>query len=239
MNRLEFINTGLALMGLSHYQSDKSMNIDPHLLIGKGSPKLVGKNHYLLTEVDQSFQKMHTAAQKQGIIIKIVSSYRSFDRQKSIWNRKFINFKSQGMTDENAIAKIIEYSTLPGTSRHHWGTEIDIIDSGPPEEGDVLLPHKFHDQGPYTALREWMERHAREYGFFLPYTQDKNRTGFKYEPWHYSYAPLSRPMLKSYLELDLSQWILSKDLKGSPLLGGVFLENYIQSHVKGIDSSLL
>ena len=84
------------------------------------------------------------------------------------------------MTDEKAIAKIIEYSTLPGTSRHHWGTEIDIIDAGPPEEGDVLLPHKFHDQGPYNTLREWMESHAQDYGFFLPYTQDKKRTGFKY-----------------------------------------------------------
>jgi hypothetical protein len=239
MNRLEFINTGLALVGLSHYQSDISMNIDPYLLIGKGSPKLVGKNHVLLPKVDESFRKMYTAAQKQGIIIKVVSSYRSFDRQKSIWNRKFTNFKSQGMTDEKAIAKIIEYSTLPGTSRHHWGTEIDIIDAGPPEEGDVLLPHKFHDQGPYNTLREWMESHAQDYGFFLPYTQDENRTGFKYEPWHYSYAPLSRPMLKSYLELDLSKWILSEDLKGSDLLGGVFLEHYVQSHVKGIDPSLL
>ena len=47
------------------------------------------------------------------------------------------------MDDDAAIDKIIEYSTLPGTSRHHWGTDIDIIDAEPPEEGDVLLPKNF------------------------------------------------------------------------------------------------
>ena len=72
------------------------------------------------------------------------------------------------MTDEQAIEKIIEYSTLPGTSRHHWGTDLDIIDADPPEEGDVLLPHKFHDNGPYNTLREWMETYAKTTVFFFP-----------------------------------------------------------------------
>ncbi len=239
MNRIEFINTALVLLGLSRFQSNKNMNNDPNLLIGKGNPKLVGENYALLPEADEAFREMSAAAQKQGIKIKIVSSYRSFERQKSIWNSKFSKFKSQGMTNEKAIAKIIEYSTLPGTSRHHWGTEIDIIDAGPPAEGDVLVSQKFHDQGPYDALRAWMETYAHDYCFFLPYTQDKKRTGFKYEPWHYSFATLSKPMLKDYLELDHVKLILSDDLKGSDLLGYEFLKNYIRSHVMGIDPSLL
>ncbi|MEC8635847.1 MAG: D-alanyl-D-alanine carboxypeptidase family protein, partial [Bacteroidota bacterium] len=107
MNRLEFINTGLAIVGSSFLQPSKNMNTDPHLLIGKGSPKLVGKNYALLPEADRAFQKMSAAAQKQGITIKVVSSYRSFERQKSIWNRKFLRFKSQGLKDGEAIAKII------------------------------------------------------------------------------------------------------------------------------------
>lgn len=239
MDRFEFINTAIAITGLGFIQPYKSMNIDPHLLIGKGNPKLVGKNHALLPQADKSFQEMHTAAQKDGISIKVVSSYRSYEKQKSIWNRKFSNFKDQGITDEEAISKIIEYSTLPGTSRHHWGTEVDIIDASPLENGDVLIPEKFHGQGPYNMLREWMEENAQNYGFLLPYTQDEKRTGFKYEPWHYSYAPLSQPMLKDYLELDHAQWILSEDLKGSRLLGAAFLEDYIKSHVMGVAASLL
>lgn len=239
MNRLEFINTGLILLGLPLTQPYEGMNIDPKLLIGKGSPKLEGKNYALLPDANKSLIEMSAAAQKEGIKIKVVSSYRSFERQKSIWNRKFSNFRNQGIEEEEAIEKIIEYSTLPGTSRHHWGTEIDIIDAEPPEEGDVLLPHKFHDQGPYNSLREWMQIHAQEYNFFLPYTCNENRTGFKYEPWHYSFAPLSIPMLKSYLQLNHVKWIKSDDLKGSDVLSQSFLEDYIKSHVMGIDPSLL
>ena len=239
MNRLEFINTGLALVGLTNLPPYENMYIDPYLLIGKGNPKLVGKNHALLTEANEALQKMSTKAQKEGISIKVISSYRSFERQKVIWNRKFSKFKSEGMNDYQVIGKIIEYSTLPGTSRHHWGTEIDIIDAIPPQEGDVLLPEKFHDKGPYNGLREWLEINAKNYGFFLPYNRDENRSGFKYEPWHYSFAPLSKPMLKSYMELDYKTMIVSEDLKGGHLLDHEFLENYIQSHVMGIDPSLL
>ena len=239
MNRLEIIKAGFAIVGLSQLQPDKSMNTDPHLLIGKGNPRLVGKNYALLPEVDKAFQDMSASAQKQGITIKVVSSYRSFEKQKNIWNNKFLRFKSQGMDDEAAIDKIIEYSTLPGTSRHHWGTDIDIIDAGPPEEGDVLLPQKFHDNGPYNTLREWMETHAKGYGFHLPYNRDENRTGFKYEPWHYSYAPKSIPMLNQYLELDHRELILSSDLNGADGLDQEFLESYIKTHVMGIEPSLL
>lgn len=239
MNRLEFINTGLVILGLSQFQPDKIMKTDPLLLIGKGSPNLVGNNYALLPEASKAFQEMSAAAQKQGISIKVVSSYRSYERQKSIWNRKFLRFKNQGMKDDEAIGKIIEYSTIPGTSRHHWGTDIDIIDARPPEEGDVLLPQKFHKEGPYNTLREWMETHAKDYGFLLPYTKDENRTGFKYEPWHYSYAPKSIPMLKHYLELDHSEMILSADLSGRNRLSQGFLKSYIKSHVMGIDPSLL
>jgi LAS superfamily LD-carboxypeptidase LdcB len=239
MNRLEFINAGLAILGWSCYQPSKNMNTDPHLLIGKGSPKLVGKNYALLPEADNAFQEMSVAAQKQGITIKVVSSYRSFERQKSIWNRKFLHFKSLGLEDQQAIKKIIEYSTLPGTSRHHWGTDIDIIDAGPPEEGDVLLPNKFHDNGPYNSLREWMEAHGQDYGFHLPYNKNEERSGFKYEPWHYSFAPKSIPMLRQYLELDHARLILTSDLEGEKELDQEFLKSYIQSHVMGIDPVLL
>ena len=84
MNRLEFIKAGFAIVGLSQLQPDKSMNTDPHLLIGKGNPRLVGKNYALLPEADKAFQEMSASAQRQGITIKVVSSYRSFERQKSI-----------------------------------------------------------------------------------------------------------------------------------------------------------
>ena len=239
MNRLDFINSSLAILGLTHLPSSKRMHIDPYLLIGKGNPKLVGKNHALLTEAHEALQEMSAEAKKEGISIKVVSSYRSFERQKSIWNRKFSKFKSEGMNDAQVIAKIIEYSTLPGTSRHHWGTEIDIIDAFRQQEGDVLLPQKFHDNGPNNGLREWMDINAKNYGFFLPYNRDENRSGFKYEPWHYSYAPLSVTMLRQFLELDHEELIFTGDLKGEESLDNQFFKSYIETHVMGIDPLLL
>lgn len=239
MKRLEFIHTTLMLMGLSRVKYQNSFGMDPYLLIGKGSPELVGKNYALLPEASEAFEAMASEAKKEGILVKIVSSYRSFERQKSIWNSKFSNFKAQGMSDSKAIEKIIEYSTLPGTSRHHWGTDIDLIDTSQPAEGDVLVPQKFHQDGPYVQLRKWMDKHAESFGFYLPYTDDSSRTGFEYEPWHYSFAPLSKPMLKDYLELNHAQWILSEDLEGGEVVGKEFLESYLETHVKGINPTLL
>ena len=58
MNRLEFIKASIAIVCISQIQAKKSMSTDPHLLIGKGSPRLIGKNYSLLPEVDKAFQQM-------------------------------------------------------------------------------------------------------------------------------------------------------------------------------------
>ena len=74
---------------------------------------------------------MKQAAAEDGIQIKIVSSSRSFERQLAIWNAKYIQNEENGLDPIENIRKIIEYSTIPGTSRHHWGTELDLIDAEP------------------------------------------------------------------------------------------------------------
>ena len=84
-----------------------------------------------------------------------------------------------------------------------------------------------------------METHAKDYGFLLPYNRDKNRTGFKYEPWHYSYAPKSIPMLNQYLELDHRELILSSDLNGADELDQEFLNHTSKPMSWALKSSLL
>ena len=64
---------------------------------------------------------MKKAAHADGYDIKIVSSFRDFYRQEAIWERKYIQYtEDDGMASLDAIDKIIEYSTISGTSRHHW-----------------------------------------------------------------------------------------------------------------------
>ena len=219
-------------------QEQSSLSSQTMLLIGQGSPVLIGDEYKLVEEAAVAFENMSQAAAQDSIIIQAVSSYRSFDRQLAIWNRKFTKNVALGLTPDQNIKKITEYSTIPGTSRHHWGTDVDLIDGLQPKSGDVLVTKKFHGNGPYVKMRKWMDAHAVEYGFIRPYTSDDNRKGFYYEPWHYSYAPIAIPMLKAYLELNLNSVLLPEDLEGQKHIDKEFMTRYIEENILGINKIL-
>ena len=130
--------------------------------------------------------------------------------------------ESDANYEKQNIKKIIEYSTIPGTSRHHWGTDIDIIDANPMIQKNVLDPEKFKDGGPYFKLRNWLEKNAHSYGFYIVYTNDENRKGFKYEPWHYSYKSISKSMLQEFLKIDLIKLFENEDILGKEYLDTIF-----------------
>ena len=239
MNRSDFLRTTLGIIALSNISMKPFKNYDPLILIGKGSPKLVGSSFTILPEVKIALEEMTQAARNDGIEIKVVSAYRSYDRQKDIWNSKFIRFEKQGFKNLAIVDQIIKYSTIPGTSRHHWGTDIDIIDGSQLDKGDLLVSKKFHGNGPYNNLRNWMEVNAKKFGFLRPYNQDPKRKGFLYEPWHYSYAEKSIEMLHAYLELNAISLIKDPDLLGADLLDSKFIKIYLNTHILGIDSALL
>ena len=218
---------------LSMYTS--AQHIDPLFVLGKTSPPLVGS---MQEEVYEAYERMRQAAAKEGIDIKVVSAHRSYHRQREIWNAKYKTLTLQGLTAKDAIQEIITYSTLPGTSRHHWGTDIDIIDNANPQSGDVLLAEKFYGDGPSSALRSWMNRNAADYGFLEVYTDHPNRKGFAHEPWHYTYHSLS----KAYLEVLINQ-VISEIAKDEQLLGRKFLDadffkSYTTEHLLDINPIL-
>ena len=218
---------------LSMYTS--AQHIDPLFVLGKTSPPLVGS---MQEEVYEAYERMRQAAAKEGIDIKVVSAHRSYHRQREIWNAKYKTLTLQGLPAKDAIQEIITYSTLPGTSRHHWGTDIDIIDNANPQSGDVLLAEKFYGDGPSSALRSWMNRNAADYGFLEVYTDHPNRKGFAHEPWHYTYHSLS----KAYLEVLINQ-VISEIAKDEQLLGRKFLDadffkSYTTEHLLDINPIL-
>lgn len=172
-----------------------------------------------------AWQSLCDAAFIQGFNLKIASGYRNFDRQLSIWNRKFsgelatknklnqtVTFTS--LTDEEKVEAILVYSALPGTSRHHWGTDIDIYaDNLLPENQKLQLePWEYEIDGPFEQLSLWLERNSETYGFFLPY--DKDRGGVAVEPWHLSYAPLSQACLCNINIETLTRIIEQADILG-------------------------
>lgn len=152
---------------------------------------------YLRKEALEGFTKMADAAKKDGITLKIVSATRNFYAQKAIWEAKW-NGKREDWKDvatKYPIAKdralaILRYSSMPGTSRHHWGTDVDINSVEP------AYFAKGHGKKEY----EWLVKHAAEYGFCQPYSpKGKDRpNGYEEEKWHWSYMPLSKVFLGKY-----------------------------------------
>ena len=208
-------------------------------LTGKGSLTLKGDEIKLQPEVYSAFKQMQEDALREGINIKIVSGYRSYERQLEIWNKKYKFYTGKGFSPKEAVFKIIEYSTLPGSSRHHWGTDIDIIDGNVTPPDDVLLEKHFLRNGVYAHLKKWMDKNAHKYGFYIVYNNNLNRTGFKYEPWHYSYKKVSKKMLKALkLHTFLSNYINKNQLLGAEILTNEFLLNYYNNYVYGISSFL-
>ncbi|WP_245833518.1 M15 family metallopeptidase [Nonlabens spongiae] len=204
---------------------------------------LIGKadlgNKSIPLEVQKAFDEMRAAAIKDGINLTIVSGYRSYERQEQIWNRKWKRYEKQSLNPEQIFDKIVEYSTVPGTSRHHWGTDLDIIDSSASYSGDVLVPKKFHGDGPFCKMKDWMDQNAGKYGFALVYTMNEQRPGFKYEPWHWSYVPLSRKRYQQYLSnINLKQFLRIQDILGMDQVSDERIKKYLEEHLQGINSNL-
>jgi LAS superfamily LD-carboxypeptidase LdcB len=148
---------------------------------------------YLRKEALDAFIRMSEAATKENIQLQIRSATRNFDYQKKIWEAKWkgetllsdgTNVAKEITNPKKKALKILLYSSMPGTSRHHWGTDIDLnsFNNGWFEKGDGLV------------LYNWLQDNAATFGFCQPYTPlDTLRpTGYQEEKWHWSYIPLSR-----------------------------------------------
>ena len=159
--------------------------VDLDIIIGKSQNNLVGDSIRLEVNTYKAFKKMEAAAKRDGIYLKIVSAYRGFERQKLIWNNKYEKFTNDfSFEPEKAISEIIRFSTVPGTSRHHWGTDIDIIDGNFPDEENVLVSEKFEKDGLFYKVKNWLDNNSKNFGFYLTYPNYKNRKGFEFETWH-------------------------------------------------------
>lgn len=207
-------------------------------LIGKGNPNLVGKNYKLLPEVAQQFELMKAEAKKAGFTIHVVSSYRNFNYQNGIWERKYKANQVKKLDAKKNIDKIIEYSTIPGTSRHHWGTDFDIIDATKGIPSDPLNEKHFNEGGSMHKFKLWLDENASKYGFYLVYTNEPSRKGFKYEPWHFSYKSISEPMLQAYKKLDIKKILQENKLMGSENFSDEFIEKYKNDNILDINPKL-
>lgn len=243
MKRRRFINitlgSGMAISLAPNLIFGQSTVLESSELLGKGSPTLYGNGFQLRKSAHDAFVKMQAAALKDGIKIHVVSSYRNYAHQKRIWERKYEANLANGLTPIESIYKIIEYSTIPGTSRHHWGTDIDIVDGRFLNTPNLLSEDNFNKDQPFYELKLWLDAHAKSFDFYIVYTNDPQRKGFKYEPWHFSYRPLSCEYLKQYQNLDIFKVIQGEDFKGANMLSDKVIQAYYKEHILDINPELL
>ena len=181
-------------------------NVDKDFLLGKvkrsNNPLfvIVDKKHterniYLIHPVYEAYKKMYEAALADGVKLIITSGHRTFMEQVYEWELRWNNPRTE-IVFENEIDKarfILQYRAMPGTTRHHWGTDIDL--------NSFELAYYQTPEG--IKVYNWLKENAETYGFYQPYTpfDEKRSTGYNEEKWHWSYKPLARLMLVKYLEL--------------------------------------
>ena len=217
-------------------QNDVTKN--DFFLLGKNDLKET-LNSGLLPEAYLKFKQMQNDAKKEGVEIEIVSGYRSYQKQKDIWNNKYNKNFENGILGIKNINRIIQYSTLPGTSRHHWGTDIDIIDKRFVPKGDLLIEKNYAENGIYSQLFSWMRKNSKKYGFYLVYDDSPKRKGFKFEPWHYSYKPLSVIFLRRFIEGNLLYKITQdSSILGKQFIDNSFLERYFKENLLDVSIDL-
>ena len=216
-----------------------TQEINTEILIGMDDSRIVSDTILLEKETYSAFIKMKDAAEKDGIVIKLVSGFRDFYRQQMIWNNKYKKFTNEFSLDgPTAIKEIIRFSTIPGTSRHHWGTEIDVIDKNFENEKDLLISKKYEEGGIFNPLKKWMDKNSKRFGFYIVYDDDSNRQGFEYEPWHYTYKPVSDLYQAEFLKLDLKSIISKTRIEGEEFINDEFIKKYIDENIMGISSHL-
>lgn len=187
-------------------------------------PQDANKEVYLHKETYEAFQAMADSAQKDGISFVIVSGARNFDYQKSIWDRKWN--ASTATTDLEKAQGILEYSSMPMTSRHHWGTDIDLNN----------LNNSYFEAGQGKEEYEWLRAHANDFGFYQPYTEKSlnGRTGYNEEKWHWSYMPLAYQYLVYY-----NRHITNADIEGFEGAELATEIDMVQNYVNGISVDVL
>nr|WP_136249584.1 M15 family metallopeptidase [Ningiella ruwaisensis] len=204
----------------------RALNINHIMGLDNSHLLALSDGHFLLPEVKTAFEKMQAAAAEAYLDLQICSSYRNFERQLSIWNRKWKGelplYTLEGelldhsqLSDDEKIHAIMLWSALPGASRHHWGSDLDFYDKQSVERANTkleLVPSEYENDGPCARLSDFIDLHAADFGFYLPYATYVG--GVAREPWHISYKPIAE---KIQQEFDIDA--LRKTLSDSELLG--------------------
>lgn len=152
-------------------------------------------------ETYQALMDMIFAAQSDGITLTVVSAFRSYDRQKQIWERKWGNSHED---DTEKAMEILKWSSFPGTSRHHWGTDIDFNSVNP----------DYWQTAQGKQIYSWLRDNAHLFGFCQTFGANRNK-GYHEEEWHWSHIPVAHRYYHQISQPSVLAIALSQDVKGA------------------------
>lgn len=199
---------------LGKYQPDKDS-----LFVNVPQKYCLLRVEYIHKDVIKPFIAMYEAAAKEGVNLGIISAVRTFDVQKWLWNQRYYS-----SSNPKSVAKyVLNYLAMPGTSRHHWGTDVDMM--------STKLNYFETEQG--RKSYQWLVDHAAEFGFYQVYTSGRAK-GYNEEKWHWSYMQVAKEFQKQY-----RQKITYDDIFGFNGAETAKELMVIEDYVFGIDSICL
>lgn len=222
----------------SYLTSRQAMGLESSHLVEFNTPYQTG----LLVHpgIIDDLKALLSQAEKDGLPLCLVSAFRSFDRQMQIWNDKWMGFKPvysrhgrplniDPLSDMEKYKAISLWSALPGLSRHHWGSDLDIFLKAPIDAGYKvqLTPEEFGANGVCSELEQWLEENLESFGFFRPYRVYQQ--GVSQEPWHISHHQTARLILQNFDRLACRQVLGQSGIAASQFIHNQF-DHYYQHY---------
>lgn len=188
------------------------------------APDLAVSGIQIHAEVAPLLQELANQAQDAGFQLKIISGFRSFERQLFIWNAKVMGKRPvldvneqpidlNSLSDSEKVFAVLNWSALPGASRHHWGTDIDVYDaSAVPADYAVQLTAQ-EASTLFKPFHDWLtlELSKKNSVFYRPYYQSSGSVAE--ELWHLSCEPFAAPMAAALTEDVLRKKIEATDIQ--------------------------
>jgi Domain of unknown function (DUF4157)/D-alanyl-D-alanine carboxypeptidase/Succinylglutamate desuccinylase / Aspartoacylase family len=159
------------------------------------------------------------------------SEFRSFSKQagivKSGLGARKITGKSTDQEIKDAILDIMKTMSVPGFSRHAWGTEIDVIDP---------TASRWKPGGDLEGVTPFLATEAPQHGFFHPYSQGASRPSPHYEdePWHISYWRIADVLQAEWLRRISGSKLDDLVLRTATAIGGGIDPKRLQSILQSI-----
>lgn len=218
-------------MNLESISEAQALGLDPSHLVEISPGCLIHE------AIEAPLSTLYDKCRADGCVLSVASGYRSFDRQLAIFNAKARGERAvlddagrpvemSGLSEREQLFAILRFSALPGASRHHWGTDIDVYDAAAiePDYRVRLTYDECAQGGVFGRLHQHLDSALTAGGgFYRPY--DCDRGGVAPEPWHLSYGPLARRF----------EQVLTRDLLGDQLaVTDIELKSAILNHLDAI-----